>query len=210
MRVVFTSDTHHRYGELVVPDGDVFVSAGDVTMMGDVPQISKYGRWLERQMHKHKITVPGNHDWLFQRDEVKARSLVPGYVLIDQEVTIEGVKFYGSPWQPWFCDWAFNLRRGDPLRMKWSKIPTDTDVLITHGPPHGHLDLTRGYDDSPREHVGCKDLREYVEKIKPKYHVFGHIHCGYGMDRDGNTTFINASICNEHYEHANEPIVVDI
>jgi hypothetical protein len=104
--------------------------------------------------------------------------------LQDEGVTIDGVAFYGSPWQPWFYDWAFNLPRdGWELRKRWEAIPTETDVLVTHGPPHMVLDKAAGRHskDVASDHGGCKILRtEILTRIKPKLHVFGHIHEGYG------------------------------
>jgi len=86
-------------------------------------------------------------------------------------VEIDGVKFWGSPWQPEFFNWAFNLPRGRRLAEIWALIPDDTEVLITHTPPYGILDRV----DSG-EHVGCEDLRRALQRVKPKVHVFGHIH----------------------------------
>lgn len=215
MRIICISDTHHRYfwpggsSRLKVPEGDILINAGDISMMGTQDQIALYGLWLSEQPHKIRITVPGNHDWLFQKNEELARSLVPGIVLIDQALDYAGTIFYGSPWQPWFCDWAFNLPRGKQLAEKWDKIPTRTDVLITHGPPFGRQDLTKGYEEEPK-HVGCVDLANKVDSIRPKLHVFGHIHYSYGMVECDGTKFVNASICNERYEHVNAPIVVDL
>jgi Icc-related predicted phosphoesterase len=102
-------------------------------------------------------------------------------------------------------DWAFNLQRGPALREKWALIPEGTDVLITHGPPFGILDWTaRG------ERVGCEDLLEAVRRVKPRLHVFGHIHEGYGEHEQDGTRFVNASICTEAYQPTNAPIVVDV
>ena len=117
-------------------------------------------------------------------------------------MTIENIKFYGSPWQPEFYNWAFNLARGKVIREKWDLIPEDTDVLITHGPPLGHGDITLG-----GEFVGCKDLLEVIEKIRPKYHIFGHIHENPGCTKNEHTTFINASTCTLSYNPTNAPIV---
>ncbi len=119
-----------------------------------------------------------------------------------------GIKFYGSPHQPAYGQgWAFNMERNsEEIRSKWSAIPDDTDVLITHGPPLGFQDLCSNGD-----HGGCEDLlKEVVGRIKPKYHVFGHIHEAYGMASNGETTFVNASTCTlEGYEPINFPIVID-
>jgi hypothetical protein len=117
----------------------------------------------------------------------------------DQQLVI-----YGTPWQPEFFNWAFNLPRGEKLKEKWDMIPVDTDILITHGPPFGKLDYVR-YGN---ENVGCEELMKRVEEIKPKIHVFGHIHEGYGYVFDGNTHYINASVLNDRYEYRNKPVNV--
>lgn len=155
--------------------------------------------------HKHKIIIAGNHDFCFEKDSAEARACLTNCTYLeDEEVTVEGIKIYGSPWQPWFFNWAFNLKRGLELRKKWDLIPSDTDILVTHGPPFGYLDKTlRG------EEVGCVDLREVVEEIRPKYHIFGHIHEAVGQDSNKHTQFINASICNLRNEPVNSPVIID-
>jgi hypothetical protein len=235
MRLVFISDTHnlplHQRGELVVPDGDVLVHCGDGTMSGDREEISKFAAWFRLFPHKHKVFVPGNHDWGFHiayenwRDSGKLDALLTidwAHMLIDKELVIDGVKFYGSPWQPEFCNWAFNLPRGPQLRAVWDKIPTDTVVLVTHTPPMGILDEVqsikyvydkqKGHMDKRRvnEHVGCADMLNAVRRIKPKVHAFGHIHGAYGRKEIDGTTFINASIADESYTMTHAPIVVEL
>ena len=116
------------------------------------------------------------------------------------------MKFWGSPWQPWFYDWAFNLNRGHDIKQKWDLIEHDVDVLITHGPPYGILDKTI----HEQTHVGCEELKKCVLRLKPKLHVFGHIHEGYGTYRMGDTVFINACILNVHYQPVNKPIIVEL
>jgi len=114
-----------------------------------------------------------------------------------------------SPWPPAYCGWAFNMQRdSEEIRSIWNKIPLDTDILITHGPPYGILDLTRR-----KEHVGCKALYERVQLIKPKLHVFGHIHESYGRQQDDeqkSTIFVNAATCNIRYQPVQSPIVVEV
>src|SRR5690606_11518487 len=135
--------------------------------------------------HKRKIFVAGNHDWLFEKDDDRARGLLdPGIsYLQDSSTEIDGLKIYGSPWQPRFFDWAFNLNRGREMAEKWAMIPDEIDILITHGRPHGILDLVprQGWN----ENTGCEELRKRVEQLshlgRLKLHVFGHIHCGYGV-----------------------------
>jgi predicted phosphohydrolase len=116
MRVVAVSDTHTFEPELQVPDGDVLIHAGDFTIEGSVSEVSHFCAWLHKQSHRHKIVVAGNHDWLFERSPRQAQAFienVPGtHYLQDSAVEIEGITFYGSPWQPRFCDWAFNVERG--------------------------------------------------------------------------------------------------
>ena len=136
--------------------------------------------------------------------------------LQDQGEMIEGLSIWGSPWQPWFYDWAFNLARGPQLAEKWAMIPNGIDIVVTHGPPMGILDRTdRG------EHVGCADLRDQMAILRPRLHVFGHIHEGYGQvvkqvwRRDDptvsdDTIYVNAANCTVQYRVENPPIVVDL
>jgi Icc-related predicted phosphoesterase len=117
---------------------------------------------------------------------------------------IDGINIWGSPVSPWFYDWAFNRKRGDDIRKHWDKIPPSTDILITHGPPYGILDKTkRG------ELVGCKDILPLIEKIKPRLHVFGHIHEENGMKKIGETIFVNGSVLDERYNLVNEVVEVE-
>jgi len=164
------------------------------------------------EQFKYFLFVPGNHDICFEKD-IKWCGLHLRHanvdILIDKEIVIDGVKFYGSPWQPDFFDWAFNLPRGDALKAKWDLIPPDTDVLITHGPPHSILD----YSIHDKVNVGCEDLYKRVMDLRPKLHCFGHIHGSYGRTEyvgDVHTVFVNASICDEEYNPVNAPIVEDI
>jgi predicted phosphodiesterase len=154
MRIVCLSDTHDMHSQIEVPDGDLLLHAGDATMRGTLEQIEAFDWWLAARPHRHKVVIAGNHDWGFQRTPAKARSLIRhARYLEDDEVTIGGLRIWGSPWQPWFHDWAFNLQRGTEIAAKWALIPDGIDVLITHGPPFGILDRTDNHED-----VGCVDL----------------------------------------------------
>lgn len=228
MKIVAFSDTHNKHkkikdfqtewsqGESKIPlGGDVAIHAGDATGRGEKGEILPFLNWFASLEFTHKILVPGNHDWGFQRDpdfyrkECEDRGII---LLINQSVEIEGIKFYGSPATPWFYSWAFNYRRfkdqadqfGDIwIKDIWDMIPTDTNVLITHGPPKGILDeLPNG------ELVGCDELLSAVKRIKPSLHIFGHIHCGYGEKHVDGTSFYNASICSEMYTADNQPHVI--
>lgn len=209
MKIILISDTHERHP--VIPDGDVLVHAGDLTMSGKLSYIEEELNWFKSQPHKHKIVIAGNHDWGFQhlmtqgREDLAHKLAAPAIYLRDSEVVIDGVKFYGSPWQPWFYDWAFNLQRGKDLKAKWDMIPTDTDVLVTHGPPRHILDWCGTA-------AGCEDLNDAVNRVGPKVHVFGHIHCAYGFREFGPTKYYNASMVNEAYllNEKHKPWVVEL
>jgi predicted phosphohydrolase len=130
MRLVLISDTHQRHDQLTVPDGDVLVHAGDFSTRGGVEEVARFNAWLGTLKHKHKVVIAGNHDFLFEREPTLARSMLTNVTYLeDSGVTIEGLRFWGSPWQPRFFDWAFNLERGAPLTEKWNLIPTGVDVL---------------------------------------------------------------------------------
>lgn len=208
MKLVCISDTHGKHGRMPeLPDGDVLIVAGDISNVGTREQIIQFNDWIQHRPHKHKLVIAGNHDWYFYRKPEKARALMTNCTYLqDESVVIDGVKFYGSPWQPTFYNWAFNLDRGEPLREVWNKIPDDTDILITHGPPAGKLDAAmdgRG--------TGCVDLNDRVFKVRPKVHIFGHIHECYGtLDIGSSTLYVNASVCTRQYIPSNSAIVVDI
>jgi predicted phosphohydrolase len=188
VRIVAVADTHLRHGELVIPDGDVLIHAGDLCERGGLDEVRATARWLAALPHAHKVVIAGNHDWAFVHDPAAARALFDGMTYLeDEEVTVGGLRCYGSPWQPYFCNWAFNLRRGEALAAVWAKIPVGLDVLITHGPPAGFGDLTWS------ERVGCEDLRRRVAAVKPRLHLFGHIHEDGGLWRDGETVFANVT-----------------
>ena len=228
MRVVCISDTHNLHDQIEVPMGDVLIHAGDFTGTGTYRQVSKFLTWFIAQPHPHKILIAGNHDltldaahyerawFIFHRkarlDDAEIRALIDQarphlHYLQDEGLCIDGVNFYGSPWQPEFFSWGFNLPRGEACAEAWRRIPSDTDILITHGPPLGHGDLLV----PAQTHCGCVDLlAEVQQRVRPAYHIFGHIHEGYGVTSDGVTTFVNASSCDVNYRPVQPPIVFDL
>jgi predicted phosphohydrolase len=205
VRIVCISDVHSKHDGLVVPDGDVLIVAGDLTKRGTRDQIAAFDRWVGTLPHPHKIVIAGNHDFAFEQDPEARTWITRATYLQDERVVIGGLRIWGSPWQPRFFDWAFNLDRGEPLRKVWARIPADTDVLVTHGPPRGILDRC-----ADGRQVGCDDLLDAVRRVKPRLHVFGHIHEDWGQKVIDGTRFVNASTCTLSYVPSNPPIVVDL
>ncbi|XP_014785254.1 metallophosphoesterase domain-containing protein 1 isoform X2 [Octopus bimaculoides] len=190
--------------------------------------LKKFVSSLGSLPHQYKIVIAGNHDISFDTDLLKkpqyifkndiekdlkdlqvesAKAFLTNCIYLeDSYVDIHGYKIYGSPWQPLFCNWAFNLPRGKELLEKWNLIPDDVDILMTHGPPLGYGDLCRS-----GLRAGCVDLLNTIQKrVQPKFHVYGHIHEGYGILTNKMTTFINASSCTINYCLTNPPIVFDL
>jgi len=215
-RFVLISDTHNT--RPVLPPGDVLIHAGDLTMSGNMTELKSAATWLREQtkVFKHVVAIAGNHDFAlehFMREgaEGLAKELFwPALYLRDEGVTLDGLTCYGSPWQPRFCDWAFNADRGPTIKKYWDAIPKNLDILISHGPPYHILDWVG------RDRVGCQDLRDALDRTQPLVHVFGHIHAAYGRA----STFIegaptvqcyNASVVGEDYklDPKHKPWVLD-
>lgn len=212
VKTVAISDTHGKHGFFKVPDGDLLIHSGDIVGHSDILQVKNFLYWFDCLPHKVKIFICGNHDRMAQNNPALFKSLKdehPNIIYLEDEaVEVLGLKIYGTPWQPVFMNWAFNLPRGFPLKCKWDLIPEDTDILISHGPPAGILD----YVPQDRVHVGCEDLLKRVQALpKLKYHIFGHIHAQGGQQvQQGNVTFINAAVLDEDYMHNNKVNVFDI
>lgn len=207
MKIVCISDTHNQHDRLTVPDGDVLVHAGDFSMVGERGDVLEFNRWLGTLPHKHKVIVAGNHDFILERQWDAYKLFTNATYLQDSGVEIDGVRFWGSPITPYpHTGWAFTRKPGDEIRPHWSRIPDDTDVLITHGPPFKVLDYC------VRDvHAGCRLLRATVmQRVRPKFHVFGHIHEGYGKVEFGGVTYVNACSLDVRYRVANDAIVVQI
>ena len=209
--ITFISDTHskhHRIPEEHLPGGDILIHSGDVSTRGYMEEIRDFLEWFSKlDQYTHKIFIAGNHDFFFEDNPLQSKELVGQYpnitYLQDNHVDIDDIRIYGSPWQPEFYDWAFNLpRNGDELKAKWSNIPTSTDILVTHGPPFGILDV------APRGNinVGCEVLTGELKRINPIIHVFGHIHYSYGYIQRDSTHYINAACLGEDYVYKNLPL----
>lgn len=210
-KVVCISDTHNKTGSLNLPPGDLLIHSGDATMSGSLNEVIKFNKWLGEIKDNYKygiLFIPGNHDWLFEKQpDVAISMMYNAKVLMHESTEINGYKIFGSPFQPEFCSWAFNIPRGQPLAHKWSVIPLDTQILVTHGPPYQILDRL----PFSSERVGCEELSKKINELKDlELHVFGHIHHGSGMHCQDGITYVNASICDEQYKPLNTVQVVDL
>lgn len=215
LRIVVISDTHTLHSHIEMPEGDVLICCGDITFKGQDKAVQDFVEWFGKQSHRHKVAIMGNHELGWEHRTKEATELfafVGVHYLEQSSVVIDGVRFYGDPRTPFFHNWEWNVSRGEELAKHWAKIPNDTDILITHGPPYKILDWT---SDDPRDpfgdNVGCEELRKRIKQLnKLNAHCFGHIHSNYGsMTKDG-VLFVNASICTNKYAPINKPIVFDI
>lgn len=214
------SDLHGYYPKL--EGGDLLIIAGDLTGKDTLDNYIEFCDWLSQQPYREKIVIAGNHDNRLKDDNKKIKMTFSEWnsttgickqyaiYLCDSATEFEGLKIWGSPWTKTFpginpkCK-AFTVDTEEELAEKWALIPDDTDILITHSPPYLILDECRN------GHVGSKSLRIMLNKIRPKVHVFGHIHENGGqqllLKHEGpNTICVNASHVNEHYEPVNKPI----
>ena len=204
MKFVIIADTHGKHRSVRLPKGDVLIHAGDISYRGEKLEIKDFLLWFARQDFEHKIFIAGNHDFFFEKaKEKELENIIPEKItyLNDSGTIINGINIWGSPFTPKFFNWAFNETRGEAIRKHWKLIPDNTDLLITHGPPYGILDQV-----ASGHHVGCKDLLNRVKEVKPKLHVFGHIHESYGTAASFGVKFINASLTSDAYEMINAPI----
>lgn len=221
MKLVFISDTHGFHDAINMPEGDILIHSGDISIEGTISQVQKFVQWFGAQKYKHKIFINGNHEVYVWKDR-KMESILKDYnnsnpfanihYLEDSGVEIEGLKFWGSPKTPEFFDWAYMYNRDDKSRYEaWKDMPSEIDVLITHGPPQGVLDGVIPFGRYLDPMSGCAELMKKVKEIKPKVHVFGHIHEHYGFKKwkHPEILFINASTCNGSYKPTRKPIVVD-
>jgi len=189
-----------------MPETDMLIHAGDLSSRGTISEITKFLDWFKSLPIKHKIFIGGNHDFLLEKQPAVFRQMLTNdfVYLEDEMIEIDGIKIWGSPITPYFFNWAFNRERGSQIRKYWEAIPSDIDILVTHGPALGIGDKTaRG------EAVGCEDLLAAIKRVQPAYHVFGHIHEAYGIKEEAGTTFINASVVNLAYQVVNAPVVID-
>ncbi len=215
VRFVCISDTHSMLDAVDIPPGDVLVHAGDLSKIGEIDDLEHEYAILDRLPHEHIIVTPGNHDYGFQIEPQLAQRFAEAFprvrTLIGEPTTVAGVNLWADPWTPWFQDWAYNFPRGEggdaEAARHYAEIPDDTQLLITHGPPHGTLDRLPDTD-----HIGSIPLRDRVGTLPQlRAHVFGHIHNAHGIyrDIDRDLLYVNAAICDLRYRPTQTPIVLD-
>ncbi len=205
VKIVCTSDTHSKHKQVPIPDGDIFIHAGDLTPRGNHNEFISVGNWFRslKNKFKHRIFIAGNHDFSLMWNK---RMILGSYFdsdviyLEDSGVNLEGLNIYGSPWVPWFNNWAF-MKEDAELKPHWDEIPDDTNVLITHGPPYNILDM----ESEPRR-CGSSSLAERVKQLKHlKHHIFGHIHESYGETLIDGVHYHNVAALNGNYRYQNPP-----
>ncbi len=190
LKIDCISDTHGLHENISLPGGDLLIHAGDCCSDGQLDDSLEFLDWLKAQNYSHRLLVPGNHDSIFElipeqmKEECKKRQII---LLNDSGCIIEGMKIWGSPVLSLFSETAFHREKGEDIQKHWNLIPKDTEVLITHCPPYGILDVLND------KHFGCEDLYETIQQTRVKLHVFGHIHAASGVLKREGRLYINAS-----------------
>jgi len=213
-KIVSLSDTHGFHHHVNVPDGDILLHAGDLTMSGEIDVLKDVNEWFGKLPHSYKIVIAGNHDISLGKAHILGSKIFTNaYYLLNNTVEVEGIKIWGSPYTPWNSEvynyFAFGKPRYD-MKGAWKGMTKNADILLTHCPPKGILDKVAETGFNPNEHVGDELLLAKIERNKPKYNIFGHIHEGYGILKKNDTTFINCSVVDEHYNLVNEPVVINL
>lgn len=204
MRLVLISDTHGQHRKLSMPDGDILIHAGDFTDFGSERHFLDFNNWLGGLDYKHKIVVAGNHETLLDRRPERAKELTNCVYLQDSSVEVEGLKIHGSPWNTKLEGFGFYTPFPE-MEKKLKLVPNDIDILITHVPPLGILDCGIWGDQ-----LGCSKILDRIINVKPKLHVFGHVHSAYGITQTKQTTFVNASCLGAGDEIESKSFVVDL
>jgi Icc-related predicted phosphoesterase len=211
MKMTIISDTHCKHKQITnqLSGGDIIIHSGDISSVGYKHEIVDFCKWFDNLDYDFKIFIAGNHELTFQDNPDMVSEIINSYknisYLEDDFLTIDDIKIWGSPWTPVFYNWAFN-GTADELEQKWETIPNDVNIVITHGPVFGHLDKILGESGN---NLGCYSLAQKLSKIKPKMHICGHIHSGYGYKYYNGTHFFNGSVLDERHIYAQPPFNFD-
>ncbi len=204
-KIWFISDTHNEHRQLKIPPGiDAVIHCGDESTQRKSQwnelEARAFFEWYSDLAIPTKIFVPGNHSTSVENGIVRPEHYPAVKFLIHEAWEWNGITIFGSPYTPWFFAWAYNVARPD-LDKLWSEIPTGIDILITHGPPKGIMDVTRDWRSKVPIHIGSQSLtKQVIERIQPSIHAFGHLHDeddinNFGLITQGNTRFINCACC---------------
>lgn len=222
VKICVISDTHTKHKKLTIPEVDVLIHCGDFTWDGNYAEVKDFVRWFKKQPVEYRILICGNHELLCDntsdRFQPRVKRLLDDKEIIyleNSSVKIKGFKFYGVPWTPFFCDWAFNGIRdcdvqngkaGVILSDQYKKIPGDTDIIICHGPPYDILD-----QNTHGERCGSVEMRKVIDRMSNlKLFMFGHLHEARGVLKLGQTTYINASSLDRDYKNIRQPITIHL
>lgn len=211
MKILFLSDSHGWHWDIDIPLGiDMLIFSGDCSNYKDPyrneAEVLDFIDWIEKVDIKHKIWIAGNHCTSIEKKLVRPKELCKTSIYLEHEmVEIEGLKIFGSPYTKAFGDWAFNVKP-EKLFKLWESVP-ECDILITHGPPLGILDLSYNRQNE-LEFCGDKSLLKHIPRINPLINCFGHIHNNSNIQNTGTrvleglrTTFINSALVKDrHFE----------
>lgn len=207
MKIWCISDTHGLHDQLIVPDNlDMIIHAGDISnspnSRENIIECQDFLNWYENLKCENKFLVPGNHDVSFERNLISPLDLEFRGITstIHGPMAYDGpdmkLALFGSAYTPTYGNWSF-MKPRHRIGQLWEDIPTHLDILITHGPPRGVLDLSYSVSNV-LEYCGDTALYNRIVKVRPKYHIFGHIHNFKDCRNQGSrtfdgTTYINAS-----------------
>ena len=182
------ADTHRKHREVTIPACDILIHCGDFCsfQQADIQTLDDVDRWFAEAPAKHVVCIGGNHDFALQSGKYRFSH---ARLLQDELLEVAGLAIYGTPWCPDLPGFAY-YATSEQLRDRWRQIPSGIDVLITHSPPFGILDLPT----SGTMHLGCPHLREELQRIRPRLHVFGHVHASHGMLETPGTRYVNAAM----------------
>lgn len=223
VRIVMVSDTHNQLDKIFdsIPEGDFLLHSGDALGYGTLPELNKFnyemGKLKQEKGFIKVFYTAGNHDGCVSESSSLAEGILTNVELVlHDEFYLHkdglSIKCFGSPYSPRFGNWWFMYDRNDAKNL-WSRIPEDTEILMTHTPAYGRLDKIPLHYVRPgeTEYVGCTTLRKRIEQINPLLAISGHTHLQGGQFRKyGKTLFVNAAICTEAYKPDNKPVVVDV
>lgn len=216
MKILATADLH---GTLPAIDPcDLLLIAGDVCQLHDhTPHVQRnflrgeFSDWLRELPAEHIVGIAGNHDFIAEKEPWVMRKL-PWLYLCDEAREVAGLQIHGTPWVPNLPSWAFYGGSHNRVRnKKFNLIPEGVDILLSHGPMHGHGDTVSERFGGPLS-VGCKTMLELMPTIKPRAFVCGHIHEGFGQygHTDVACGIYNVAHNDDQYNPINPPVEIKL